>query len=191
MTNKIMCSHRKDSGFTMVELILVFALIGITASISFSFLKPWLGLYRLKIAARQVAADMQLARLKAVSTNKRYRVEFDVGNNQYDVTKCNDSGCTSTTVEKDNQEFPAGITFGYKTGAQGPPDSPTSDIDDMVTFSSDQGLFKPNGWGSLGYIYIKNENDDTVAVTISETSTGLIRLYHLQPGTTNSWQKVS
>jgi prepilin-type N-terminal cleavage/methylation domain-containing protein len=170
---------QEKSGFTLVEIILVTALIAITSTIS------------LKIAARQVAADMQLARLRAVSTNKRYRVEFDVINNQYDLVKCNDNNCTSTIVEKDNQGLPHSIVLGYKSGAKGSPANPTTVIADSVTFSGDKASFSPGGTAGQGTIYIKNDNDDTVAVTISESSTSLIRLYHLQPSTNNIWDKIS
>ena len=192
-TMSIKLSLREKSGFTLVEILLVAALIAITATISFSFMKPWLALYRLKIAVRQVAADMQLARLRAVSTNDRYRVVFDVNNNQYDLKKCVTDDCDTAndTVEKDNQELPKGIVFGYKSGAQGPPGGPTGAITDSVTFSSDRASFSPKGTAGQGTVYIKNENDDTVAVTVAESSTGLIRLYHLKPGTTNDWEQIS
>ena len=142
---------------------------------------------------------MQLARLRAVSTNDRYRVVFDVNNNQYDLWKCVTTACNDPNdpaiviVEKDNQELPKGIVFGYKTGAKGSPANPTTTITDSVTFTTpdDAAPFYPKGTSQSGTIYMKNDNDDTMAVTVSESSTGLIRLYHLKPGTTNDWEQIS
>ena len=65
-----------DSAFTLPEMLITVALIGIVSAISLPTLAGMVQGYRLRTAAWQVAGDLRVARQKAVSTNRRRRVCF-------------------------------------------------------------------------------------------------------------------
>ena len=65
-----------NSAFTLPELLITVALIGILSAISLPILAGMVQGYRLRTAAWQVAGDLRLTRQKTVSTNRRHRVCF-------------------------------------------------------------------------------------------------------------------
>lgn len=64
------------TGFTLPELLIVAALIGIVSAASLPTLADTIQGYRLRTTAWQIAGDLRLARQKAVSTNRRHRICF-------------------------------------------------------------------------------------------------------------------
>jgi len=98
-------------GFTVIELLTVVAIMLVITAIATPSFYYWLPTYRLSAGARQVAADLQLARMKAISQNTNYQLNF--------------TSATTYTLEKDNGgfitesgpfELPEGITAS-PTGA--------------------------------------------------------------------------
>ena len=63
-------------GFTYTELILTVAVAMVTMGIAAPGLMSWIPAMRLSSAARQVATDLQLARMKAIAQNANYTVSF-------------------------------------------------------------------------------------------------------------------
>lgn len=75
------------SGLTLLELLLVIVLVGILASLASLRAGPLLTRARLDHGARQVAADLQAARMKAIAQNRRFRVSFRPDSQDYIVDK--------------------------------------------------------------------------------------------------------
>ena len=63
-------------GFSLLELIIVVALIGILSGLAIPSIKSSMPQYYLSGAARQVMTDLMLARMKAVSSNADKAVTF-------------------------------------------------------------------------------------------------------------------
>ena len=81
--------NRKHSpGFTVIELIVVLAVVAICLAIAMPDIATFSSGYKLKAVAREVASDLQLARLLAVKENKNFRVIF--GSNSYQVIRLSD-----------------------------------------------------------------------------------------------------
>ena len=84
--NKVKRKH--SAGFTVVELIIVIAIVTICLAIAMPDIATFSSGYRLKAAAREVATDLQLTRLLAVKENKTFQVIF--GSNSYQVIRLSD-----------------------------------------------------------------------------------------------------
>lgn len=86
---------RADSGFTVLELLVTIGIAMVVMGIAISSFLSWLPTLRLSSAARQVATDLHLARMKAISQNTNFQIAFN--GSSYVVQRCagtctNDSG---------------------------------------------------------------------------------------------------
>ncbi|NOZ20072.1 MAG: prepilin-type N-terminal cleavage/methylation domain-containing protein [Planctomycetes bacterium] len=72
-----------STGFTLIELMLVLMVLGLVYGIVFFRLDHVLTRYRLRGAARDILATMQLARSQAVSQQRPFRVVFDMDNQAF------------------------------------------------------------------------------------------------------------
>jgi prepilin-type N-terminal cleavage/methylation domain-containing protein len=68
---------RKYSGFTLIELMVVIAIILILAGITVPNIIAWLPKYRLNQAANDIQSMIQNARLRAIKENARIVILFD------------------------------------------------------------------------------------------------------------------
>lgn len=92
---------QQASGFTVLELMVAVGIAMVVLGIAVPSLLTWLPSLRLSSAARQVATDLQVARMKAISQNASYTVSFNTSNSTYSFT-----GTSRDVV----QEYP-GITI--------------------------------------------------------------------------------
>ncbi len=77
--------HARSAAFTLVELMIVVALVGILAGLAISHFQPPLA-EQLKGAASIVVADLDYARSLAITNNSTYRVTFEPQDNRYVLT---------------------------------------------------------------------------------------------------------
>ncbi len=96
-----------DHGFTVIELMVVLAVATIVMGVALPNMMSWLPTYRLSAGARQLAGDLQLARMKAISQNTKYRLKFTTATS-YEFEK--ESGGTFST-ESGPFSLPDGITI--------------------------------------------------------------------------------
>ena len=127
------CKKRSERGFTVMELMVVVGLMAIISAIAMPSFISWLPSYRLSAGARQVAGDLQLARMKAISQNTTYRLNF-ISGTQYRLEK--DAGFT---LESGPFTLPVGITAS-PTGATSEFQSRgTASATDDITLTNDGG----------------------------------------------------
>lgn len=73
----------RQHGFTVIELLMVLVVASVLMGIAVPSFQSWLPTLRLSNAARQVATDLQLARMRAISSNASTAVTFNTGSGTY------------------------------------------------------------------------------------------------------------
>jgi type IV fimbrial biogenesis protein FimT len=108
-------NSKNQNGFTLMELILVVAVMGIVAAIAIPSFMSFLPGMRVNGAARQVMSDLMDARMEAVKQNHEFKVFF-LNNHEYKILDDNDSdgvddGGLETSKTVDIQNNYSDVTF--------------------------------------------------------------------------------
>jgi prepilin-type N-terminal cleavage/methylation domain-containing protein len=90
-----------DSGFSVIELVLVLLVIAITAAIAAPRYGDALARFRADAAARRVANDLALVQARARSTGTSCAVNFDISANRYQLPGESDFKRSGTTYTVD------------------------------------------------------------------------------------------
>ena len=76
MGNDALVLRRPDRGFSIVEMVIVVAIVGVLAAVAFPNIAQYTKNYRIRGAAQEVAGELQAARSKAIMTNTNEGVSF-------------------------------------------------------------------------------------------------------------------
>jgi prepilin-type N-terminal cleavage/methylation domain-containing protein len=75
--NWVAMERQRSQGLTLMELIITLAVLAVLLAIATPSLEMFSSAYKLRGAAREVATDLQFARLLAVKENKDMQVAFN------------------------------------------------------------------------------------------------------------------
>jgi prepilin-type N-terminal cleavage/methylation domain-containing protein len=142
---------RKDTGFTLHELMVVIAIISILATFAVPNVLNWLPRQRVGGAAMDVMSAVEFARSRAISDNVTVDVNFDFGNDR--LTVVNPDGVTLFL-----KEMPADV------------DLTDSGLGTPLQFDS-------RGFASQsGLVTVENTSDATLSRNISVTLGGNVSI---------------
>lgn len=134
---------RQNRGYTLIEIMTVIAIIGISTSIVIPNVIGWLPKYRLRSGAEEIQSALQLARLSAVKQNTTATVNFNTINHTFVAT------ISGKTIKRGN--MPSGITI------------------DSITIPSSQVRFDSRGLANtwIGNIVVKNNAGKTKTISVN------------------------
>lgn len=185
---KMMPRQRHNGGFTLIEMMIVIAIIGIAASIGAPNLVLWFDNLSVKSAARDLYSAMQEARMIAVRQNAETAIVFDTTNSSYYI--CSDPGADGWgsagdmigTGDNVIERRVSLLSSAYKNRVRfgnGNATTPVgSTFGDFITYSSTNNVLVINSRGisnDAGYVYLTNPNNGT-AYAVGTRSSGLVRL---------------
>ncbi|WP_245569009.1 GspH/FimT family pseudopilin [Desulfobacter curvatus] len=189
--------QQHNGGFTLLEMMVVIAIIAISVSLAVPNLMVWFDNLSVKSAARDLYSAMQEARMIAVEQNTSVAIVFDTTNSRYYI--CSDPGADGNwgaaadmTGSGDNviERRVSLLSSAYKNRVQFGNGNATTPVGaafgDFITYASTNNVLVVNsrGIGDAGYVYLTNPNNGT-AYAVGTRTSGLVILLKWN-GTT--WQ---
>jgi type IV fimbrial biogenesis protein FimT len=93
-----------QSGFTLIEVMVVILIVSIVAAIAISNISDSLPGFRLRSAARDIVSCLQEVKMRAVKENADAYVSFDVANNEYKAWVDDGAGAGAGNGSQDADE---------------------------------------------------------------------------------------
>lgn len=210
---RILCSKRGSldkwhrhplgsTGFTLIEIMIVLALIAIVSSIAMPSLRGFAASTRLKSTAQAIRDMLNFARDMAITERTSYLVVFDLTANRYWLASSETFNLadpsTPVTTNSVGVQSAQPITDQGTTALQGTPPSRTNAIlgipqkpghnvslarmitnHNSQTLQIDSGVdyvyFSPTGSSEDAVLYFQDQRGHVMSVTV-ENATGRIRL---------------
>jgi prepilin-type N-terminal cleavage/methylation domain-containing protein len=178
--------------FTMVEILVVMALMGVMMTIIVPRLRVS-PTQRVKIAARQMMRDAELARNRSLAMKAMTRLQFNSTANSYESFADHDR---NGSISGNATERAAIRAFGLRVltdqvifGRGTAPNIPGESGSGAVTLTSERIEFDQRGlpipFGTRGTVYVTSSASTSVVFAIEISGAGSMRLWEYRSG---AWQ---
>lgn len=157
-----------EAGFSLVEALVTLAVLTFIVGIGYPALADWLETYQVRTAAQELATNVQLQRMRAVSRNTDFSIDFDDATNTYGLFEGDPA--TGTMLDPAARSLPQGVTFSASGGG------------DAVDAPNDELIFHPDGSVNDRLvqddtIHLTGSNDETFRVIVNR-ATGRVSVEH-------------
>jgi prepilin-type N-terminal cleavage/methylation domain-containing protein len=161
--------NTSNAGFSLIELTIVVALVGMLAMVGFPTMQDWLDRYRVRTSAEQLASMIQLQRMRAVSQNGDFSIEFDAAAGSYQLYQ----GTAATGTALNNAwQLPTGVDFSGDT-------DPVNVPNDEIISHADGSL--NDSTATTDQIFLGNGEGDVFLIAINR-ATGRVEVQHQSYG---------
>lgn len=171
-------------GFTLLELMVAVAVIGVLAGLAVPNIVAWLPKYHLKIATRDLVSFMREAKMEAVKNNSSVEILFDssVSPGFYFLDSEPENGDWDTGERRvDLGDDNGGIDYGAGNASN---KWNGASISSSVTFSGNLLRFSSTGMANTaGSVFLENKNSD-ISFAVTVLTTGNIKV---REWTGSSW----
>jgi prepilin-type N-terminal cleavage/methylation domain-containing protein len=164
-------AHPTQAGFSLIEIMVVLAVIAILASVGAPNMRNWMRIYRLKSAAMDLYTNMQLAKSHAAKENREWRILFDDTNTTYTLIRCLRSTCNTGTLNTDYQVFRS-VNLKTRYGNAIQYKNPLA----SQVFETNPLRFYSTGLTDTGFTYLSNDISSKYYRVGSASRAGSIRV---------------
>jgi type II secretion system protein H len=160
MTNKS-TSKGAAKGFSLIELLVVITIGGVLLSIAWVRMATLVPIYRLEGAARNLAAELQKARARAIAEGKCYQVLIDTSAKTYQLlskASCTTGTFTSVSTDAARQIDDANsLTVAFSTGNPGPVFNSRGTVETtaVMTLTNAASAVRTVGVDVTGHVYVQ------------------------------------
>ncbi len=172
-----------ESGFSLVELIVVIAILGLLLTIAIPAFSRWLPGYRLRSAAKDLHTNLQYAKFAAIRQNATCALVFDTGVSPGRYFLCTNPGANGTwdgpaAMGGDDtairtvtlSTYGSGVNYGAGSASNDIPGGGAAPADPVTfaapthiaLFSSSGTALNPGASGS--YVYLSNSRGSSYGV---------------------------
>jgi|Deesub1362B_J571_1020462.scaffolds.fasta_scaffold25967_1 prepilin-type N-terminal cleavage/methylation domain-containing protein len=168
MQNKIKI-YFQSKGFTIVEFLVVIAIIAIIGALTGMYLLKYGPMYELKSQARILYSEIQNAKISAIRSQEQWGFVFNEASNSYTIYSASGDNDFSTTgnnilyktINLNVSKYTINFGHGAATSQVG---GGAFGAGDDITYTNEILVLGTIGNSTQGNVYLQNDRGDTYSV---------------------------